>query len=157
VFTIGGYPVRGNPILGLAQGVGEKEPTKDLLGLPYTTLSYANGPGYTGESNQQAAGSKLFTTPATQGWASGSESHTPTSYKAALGRPDLSKDTVENHDYLQESTVPMGAETHAAEDVAIFAKGPQAHLFHGIVEQNVIYHVMAEALGLPKHHHYHSK
>jgi hypothetical protein len=28
-------------------------------------------------------------------------------------------------------------------------------LFHGIVEQNVIYHVMAEALGLPMHHDYH--
>jgi alkaline phosphatase len=34
--------------------------------------------------------------------------------------------------------------------VAIFAYGPQAHLFHGIMEQNVIYHVMADALGLPK-------
>jgi alkaline phosphatase len=155
VFTIGGYPVRGNPILGLTKGVGEASPTLDLLGLPYTTLNYANGPGYTGASNQQAAGSKTFTTPVTPGWASGSEGHTPTSYSVAIGRPTLSKDTVEHHDYLQESIVPMGAETHAAEDVAIFANGPQAHLFHGIVEQNVIYHVMAEALGFTKHHDHH--
>jgi alkaline phosphatase len=154
VFTIGGYPVRGNPILGLAQGVGEKNPTLDLLGLPYTTLNYANGPGYTGASNLQAAGSKIFTTAATPGWSSGSEGHTPTSYTAANGRPALSEDKVENSDYLQESIIPMAAETHAAEDVAIFANGPQAHLFHGIVEQNVIYHVMAEALGFTKHYHY---
>ena len=57
---------------------------------------------------------------------------------------------VENPDYLQEAIIPLGAETHAAEDVAIFAGGPKAHLFHGIVEQNVIYHVMAEALGFAK-------
>ena len=36
--SISGYPTRGNPILG----------TEDLDddGLPYTTLGYANGPGY---------------------------------------------------------------------------------------------------------------
>ncbi len=44
VFTIGGYPQRGNPILGLTQGVGASSPDLDLLGLPYTTLNYANGP-----------------------------------------------------------------------------------------------------------------
>jgi alkaline phosphatase len=141
--------------LGLTKGVGESSPTLDLLGLPYTTLNYANGPGYTGASNQQPAGSKTFTTPATAAWASGSEGHTPTSYAAANGRPTLSKETVEHHDYLQESIIPMAAETHAAEDVAIFANGPQAHLFHGIVEQNVIYHVMAEALGFSQPHGYH--
>lgn len=158
VFTIGGYPQRGNPILGLAQGVGEKTPTLDLLGLPYTTLNYANGPGYTGASNLQAAGSKTFTTAATPAWAAGSEGHTPTSYTAANGRPTLSSDKVENPDYLQESIIPMAAETHAAEDVAIYANGPQAHLFHGTVEQNVIYHVMAETLGFakrPEHHENH--
>ena len=37
VFTIAGYPERGNPILGLG-GVAAD-------GLPYTTLGYANGPG----------------------------------------------------------------------------------------------------------------
>lgn len=153
VFTIGGYPQRGNPILGLTQGVGATSPDLDLLGLPYTTLNYANGPGYTGASNLQPAGSKTFTTPATAGWASGSEGHTPSSYTPASGRPTISSDKAESADYLQEAIIPLSAETHAAEDVAIFAGGPKAHLFHGIVEQNVIYHVMAEALGFAKKYH----
>jgi alkaline phosphatase len=36
----------------------------------------------------------------------------------------------------------MSSETHAGDDVAIFATGPSAYLFHGVVEQNFIYHVM---------------
>jgi alkaline phosphatase len=48
---------------------------------------------------------------------------------------------------MQETTVPMGAETHAGEDVAIYADGPGAHLVRGTLEQNVIYHLMADALG----------
>ena len=39
VMSIAGYPVRGNPILGIAD-------VSDVDGLPYSTLSYANGPGY---------------------------------------------------------------------------------------------------------------
>ena len=42
--TISGYQARGNPILGLARAGGHDVP--DALGKPYTTLSYANGPGY---------------------------------------------------------------------------------------------------------------
>jgi len=150
VFTIGGYPQRGNPILGLTKGVGANTPDLDMLGLPYTTLNYANGTGYTGASNLQAAGSKSFNA-ANGAWASGSEGHNPSSFTAATGRPLLNAAKVENSNYLQEAIIPLGAETHAAEDVAIFARGPKAHLFHGIVEQNVIYHVMAEALGFAKH------
>ena len=45
--------------------------------------------------------------------------------------------------------MPLGkSETHAGDDVAIFAQGPWAHLFHGSVEQNLIYHVMDQATGL---------
>jgi alkaline phosphatase len=121
-----------------------------MLGLPYTTLNYANGTGYTGASSAQPAGSKSFKA-ATGAWASGSEGHNPTTFSPATGRPLLDSAKVESPDYLQEAIFPLTAETHAAEDVAIFAKGPKAHLFHGIVEQNVIYHVMAEALGFAKH------
>ncbi|MEQ1638444.1 MAG: alkaline phosphatase [Methylococcales bacterium] len=149
VFTIGGYPQRGNPILGLTQGVGAKTPDLDMLGLPYTTLNYANGSGYTGESNLQPAGSKSFKA-ATDAWQSGSEGHNPSKYSPATGRPTLTNDLVKDSDYLQESIIPLAAETHAAEDVAIFAYGPQAHLFHGVMEQNTIYHVMAEAFGIAK-------
>jgi alkaline phosphatase len=151
-FTIGGYPQRGNPILGLTQGVGATKPDLDMLGLPYTTLNYANGTGYTGASNLQPAGSKSFNA-ANGVWASGSEGHNPTTFSPATGRPLLDSAKVENSNYLQEAIIPLNAETHAAEDVAIFASGPKAHLFHGIVEQNVIYHVMAEALGFAKHEH----
>ncbi len=153
VFTIGGYPQRGNPILGLTQGVGATKPDLDMLGLPYTTLNYANGTGYTGASNAQPEGSKTFSFPATAAWASGSEGHNPTSFSPATGRPTLDSAKVEDANYLQEAIIPLSSETHAAEDVAIFAGGPKAHLFHGIVEQNVIYHVMADALGFNDEEH----
>jgi alkaline phosphatase len=47
--------------------------------------------------------------------------------------------------YLQQSLVPIGSETHGGEDVAIYANGPMAHLFHGVQEQNYIAHAMAYA------------
>ena len=43
-----GYPVRGNPILGLVRETTGGTPETDTNGLPYTTLVYANGPGYAG-------------------------------------------------------------------------------------------------------------
>jgi alkaline phosphatase len=50
-FNIAGYPQRGNPILGLVKTVNSAgNPSaiiaKDAQNKPYTTLSYANGPGY---------------------------------------------------------------------------------------------------------------
>ncbi|KAM3619103.1 uncharacterized protein V6R79_003043 [Siganus canaliculatus] len=60
-------------------------------------------------------------------------------------RPDLTLNISLATDYLQQATVPLGSETHASEDVAIFAKGPMSHLFHGVQEQNYIAHVMAYA------------
>lgn len=52
-------------------------------------------------------------------------------------------------DYLQQAAVPLDSETHGTEDVAIFAKGPMSHLFHGVQEQNYIAHVIAYASCLP--------
>ena len=46
VFTIGGYPRRGNPILGKVLEAARSELSVDVNGLPYTTLSYANGLGF---------------------------------------------------------------------------------------------------------------
>ena len=40
-----GYPVRGNPIFGLAVGQGSSEPSKAKDEMPYTVLGYGNGPG----------------------------------------------------------------------------------------------------------------
>lgn len=44
VFTMAGYPERGNPILGIAKAGGKALLDKD--DKPYTTLGYGNGPGY---------------------------------------------------------------------------------------------------------------
>lgn len=46
-----GYPGRGNPVLGTVahrDRNGERVLARDDHGLPYTSLSYANGPGYRG-------------------------------------------------------------------------------------------------------------
>jgi alkaline phosphatase len=123
VFTIAGYPHRGNPILGLTAEVPNKDgepvtPSKDNLGLPYTTLGYANGPGWRDAT------------------------------KIATKRPDLNGVDTTALGFLQEAAVPLGSETHAGEDVAIYASGPKAHLVRGTMEQNWIYHVMREAFGL---------
>ncbi|MCQ8103490.1 alkaline phosphatase [Methylomonas sp. SURF-2] len=135
VFTIAGYPSRGNPILGKTAVDGVE--LKDSLGLPYTTLSYANGPGWTGGMQR-----KEFN-PANEGTVAAA-------YDGGKLRPDLASVDTENPNYLQEATVPMGSETHAGEDVAIYADGPGAYLVRGTLEQNAIYHVMADALGMRK-------
>ena len=44
-FTISGYPRRGNPIFGKVEST-PGEPALDADKRPYTTLGYANGPGY---------------------------------------------------------------------------------------------------------------
>jgi alkaline phosphatase len=135
VFTIAGYPSRGNPILGKTAVDGVD--LKDSLGLPYTTLSYANGPGWTGGLQR-----KEFN-PA-------NESTVPAAYSGDKLRPDLASVDTTNPNYMQEATIPMSAETHAGEDVSIYASGPGSYLVRGTLEQNVIYHVMADALGMRK-------
>ena len=42
----------------------------------------------------------------------------------------------------------MWSETHGGQDVTIYASGPDAYLFSGVVEQNYIYHVIMDALRL---------
>ena len=136
VFTMAGYPARGQPILGLVRGQNG-EAHRDALGLPYTTLSYANGPGYIGASDVQEGGLKSYP-------------HDPGKYLtyADSGRPDLTHADPLAHDFMQESGIPMTSETHAGEDVGLFARGPNAHLFRGVMEQNVIFHIMQDALDL---------
>ncbi|RIL01801.1 MAG: alkaline phosphatase, partial [Proteobacteria bacterium] len=140
VLTIAGYPTRGNDILGLvhgndAQGQRAPQPLKDMLGLPFTTLNYANGPGYTGASPEQREGPKRFP-------------HQPTGYRGITrGRPDLRKTDVAHPDYLQESAVPGRNDTHAGEDVAIYATGPGAAFVQGVQEQSYVYYVMRRAYG----------
>lgn len=65
-------------------------------------------------------------------------------------RADLTEVDTTDIDFLQQALIPLESETHAGDDVAIFAQGPQAYLFDGVIEQNMVYHVMAKALGLNK-------
>ncbi|XP_039985332.1 alkaline phosphatase-like [Xiphias gladius] len=60
-------------------------------------------------------------------------------------RPDMNNTISSGNDYHQQAPVPLSSETHGIEDVAIFAKGPKSHLFHGVQEQSYIAHVMAYA------------
>ena len=137
--TIAGYPSRGNPILGKADtglGLPGVSPVAtDSLGLPYTTLGYMNGPG-----GWNGNGSRREFNPLTEGYTA--------DIPFAGKRPDLTNVDTASPDYLQEAAIPtLGAETHAGEDVAIYANGPRSYLFRGTLEQNAIYHVMADALG----------
>ena len=117
-FTISGYPRRGNPILGLVRGPGGKL-AADVEGQPYTTLGYANG----------SSAVKLLA-----GLRSGD------------GKlPALTDEEVAGKDYQQVSTIPMYAETHAGEDVAAYATGPGSRGVRGVMEQNRLYFVLANA------------
>ena len=119
-FNIGGYPMRGNNILGLVREIGgdglpETNDKVDKNGKPYTTLSYANGTGARGGN-----------------------------------RPSLTEEQTTNPEYKQEAIVPLSAETHGGEDVAIFATGAGAYLVHGSMEENWIFQVMFEAMKMKR-------
>uniref|UniRef100_A0A182IV49 alkaline phosphatase n=1 Tax=Anopheles atroparvus TaxID=41427 RepID=A0A182IV49_ANOAO len=106
--TYNGYPLRGNDILGLGDHSEE-----DLL--PYTTLSYANGPSYYSTYTEENLGV----------------------------REDVSKYDYTNPTQQYMAMVPMDAETHGGDDVAIWVSGPMSHLFRGVYEQNTIPYIIA--------------
>jgi alkaline phosphatase len=133
VFTIAGYATRGNPILGLVVGNDDRgepatSPTLAADGKPYTTLGYQTGPGYAFDPHAPEPGKRR---------------------KPHAGRlEDLSLVDTTAAGFHQESHVPLAAETHGGEDVAVYALGPGAERVHGVMEQNRIYHIMRQALGL---------
>ena len=125
--TISGYAQRGNPILGLSvSGVGGEGGANGADGLPYTTLSYANGPGACVEKGKDEKGEVIY----------------------ECKRQDLSNVDTLAPDFRQPALVPMYSETHGGEDVAALASGPGANLISGVIEENEIFHVMGRALGL---------
>ncbi len=63
-------------------------------------------------------------------------------------RADLSEVDTEAHDFRQQALLPSPSETHAGEDVPVFARGPGAELVAGVIEQNEIFHIMGLASGL---------
>lgn len=117
VFTMSGYPARGNPILGLVRGVDrmtggpDEEYTLDEDGKPFTTLGYHNGP------NVREADSEVLT-----------------------------DNMVQAPDYRQQTAVRLGSETHAGEDVALFATGPGSERFNGVMEQDEIGRILEDLL-----------
>jgi alkaline phosphatase len=125
VMTISGYPARGNPILGLVKAPGASKPTLDAAGRPYTTLSYANGPGFAIRDGDVEEGPRPV--------APGREQD--------LG--DIDPTVPEFH---QQSLVGLRAETHGGEDVALYARGPGSDVVRGSINQNEIYHIMRRAL-----------
>jgi alkaline phosphatase len=131
-----GYSRRGNAILGKAVGSVREEHgpdlAKDALGLPYTTLSYANGPGYQGATDKQAAGPKHF-------------AHGVVNAKPSAGRADLTHVDTEDPDYLQEATLPSASETHGGDDVGVWSRGPGSEAVHGSIEENEIFHLLLQA------------
>ena len=121
VFTMAGYPVRGNPILGLVKsidqttGLPSDSYEKALDGKPYTTLGYHNGPHLR---------------------------------VASADNGPLTNEDVQDRNYRQQTAIPMNTETHAGEDVALFGHGPGSENIRGVMEQNKISDVIDLALGL---------
>ncbi|XP_076137896.1 alkaline phosphatase, tissue-nonspecific isozyme [Alosa pseudoharengus] len=60
-------------------------------------------------------------------------------------RPDIRKVNTKLGHYVQQAAVPLDSETHGGEDVAVFARGPMAHLLQGVHEQSYLPHAMAYA------------
>ncbi|MBV1901092.1 MAG: alkaline phosphatase [Kordiimonadaceae bacterium] len=65
-------------------------------------------------------------------------------------RKELTQEEALSPTFLQQAAYPLKSETHGGEDVALFAVGPWAHLVHGNIEQNVVFHIMDHALKLRK-------
>jgi alkaline phosphatase len=122
VFTMAGYPPRGNPITGFLRPIegGEGRTNLDAqgnvldqLGRPVPTLGYANGPVEVRAGNRTLNGARAPTDP----------------------------------DFLQPKTFLFGSETHGGEDVALYGTGPGSALVSGTLEQNSIFHIIVRALG----------
>ncbi|WJG10642.1 alkaline phosphatase [Aliiglaciecola sp. LCG003] len=129
VFTIAGYPKRGNPILGKVVAVGQTEPSLAADDMPYTTLGYTNGLGMRDL---------------------GMETDADATYNLQhnAGRHDLVNIDTTAPGFHQEALVPLGSETHSGEDVGIYANGPGAFLVNGTNEQSMIFHIIDYAADL---------
>lgn len=83
VFTYAGYPHRGNDIFGLS-------PSSTLDNMPFFTLSYANGPGFTHHrTNDSRIDPRTFATA-----------------------------TREQGNFMFPAMVPLSSETHGGDDVS---------------------------------------
>lgn len=160
-----GYCGRGTPITGLCMGVdnagvehtGEPELAAD--GMPYTAVGYLNGVGSILTPADPAAAETAQPVTISVSVPGGPPVDVTVGGKAdALAgdgeaqaatwtgsRPMLTQEEATDPDYIQQALIPFESETHGPEDVAVYAKGPFAHLLDGVVEQNYIFHVMHHA------------
>ncbi|WP_010140320.1 alkaline phosphatase [Oceanicola sp. S124] len=126
--AMNGYCGRGTPIDGLCFDIAKEGimHSDELVlasdGKPYTVVGYLNGASSV--LVEQADGT----------------------YAAPEGRPELTQEQAQDIDYAQQTLIPKSSESHSGVDVALYAKGPWAHLFDGTVEQNYIFHVMNHAV-----------
>ena len=111
--SMGGYQTRGADV----RGVVDTDRGSD--DLPYTILSYAQGPAF--------------------------KSHFYVDVNNGLTRVNLTEkeDIYTSFAFQNPSSSPKDWETHGGDDVGIFAIGPFAHLFHSVHEESYIGHVMA--------------
>ena len=135
VLSFAGYSHRGNPILGKVTdrtGSDDVVLKRDMTGRVFTTLGYINGPGYAAASDLQPEGVKL-------------QPHEPSRFEARDARPDLENVDTTDPDFLQPSLWALKSETHGGEDVGVYAIGPGAAAVRGVMEQNVIFHLLLQA------------
>jgi alkaline phosphatase len=123
VFTHGGYPTRGNPILGLVvendhSGEPRGEPHIAADGQPYTSVGYMNGPGaVSGPRPRPETGV-----------------HAMAQALIPFERTDIAGEV-------------SNSETHGGEDVALYAIGPGSDRVGGVMEQSRIYGIIMDAFG----------
>lgn len=123
-FNLGGYSTRGNPVLGMVRkndthGNPEERLARDRNDQPYTGLTYGYGAGI--PVKKSAPGTD----------ASGRELN-----------------ITQGPEERQVAAVPLKTGAHAGEDVPLYATGPGSHMFHGVLEQNTVFHLILEALQL---------
>ena len=121
--TMSGYPERGNPILGFVKDVEKGNYVNNTKNeaQPYTTIGYANGPGFDFHFDKSIGFWK-----------------------------DIENENYMSNNFRQMATFYLDDETHGGEDVSAYAIGPQAHLVSGVHEQSYLAHLVAYAACLRK-------
>jgi len=154
-----GLATRGNPILGPVvinklDGTSREQADMAADGRAYTALTYAGGKGAIVEGGEGVCRAG----PGDSGPGDAGSGDAGEGCGAPGMRPDLLQQDWASADYRQQALVPMMdlpydgeryvMEMHGGADIAAWARGPGAWRLQGTVEQNVVFHVMARALGL---------
>ncbi|CAK8671332.1 unnamed protein product [Clavelina lepadiformis] len=93
-----------------------QHPRTALDGKYFTTIAYGNGPG-----------------------------HAATARNINAARQRIKPNQTVKKYYRPQSAVPLGTETHSAEDVIVYGSGPMSHLLTGVHEQTHIARVVQYA------------